>query len=281
MRRRERFAGSGLREGPAPSVHLPAACVPLLLALDTATATCGVALVHAPDGHAPDGQPEGAEVVAEAHLHVPRVHARRLVPLVRSVLRHAETTLAAVEAVAVAEGPGSYTGLRIGASTAKGLAVATGAALVAVPTLEARAATLAPFAAPGDVVVAALDARRDDVFAAAYRLSTDATPTLLADAAALAVTDLPDWLGAAPQAGTLWLTGDGAPKAARALDAFAADAGGRLALVPPERQPPAAAWVGRRAAARLAAGTVADSASFEPAYLKPFHGTKPTRDPFR
>jgi tRNA threonylcarbamoyladenosine biosynthesis protein TsaB len=269
--------------------------VPLLLALETATPTCGVALLRT--GDEADGS---ATVVAEAHLHRPRVHGARLAPLVRDVLAHAEASPAALDAVAVSEGPGSFTGLRIGVSTAKGLAWAAGAALVGVPTLEALAATLAPVAAPGDRLVAALDARRDDVYAAAFRrpptaaapdddapdddapdddAPTDRPLAPLAAPAALPVDALPDWLAEAgpedanddanddAEAGRLWLVGSGAAKAARVLPG--------AVVLPPAVHPPSAAWVGRLAARRLAAGTVADLASFEPAYLKRFHGTKP------
>jgi tRNA threonylcarbamoyladenosine biosynthesis protein TsaB len=264
--------------------------VPLILALETATPTCGVALLRtgARTGDEADGS---ATVVAEAHLHRPRVHGARLAPLVRDVLAHAEASPAALDAVAVSEGPGSFTGLRIGVSTAKGLAWAAGAALVGVPTLEALAATLAPVAAPGDRLVAALDARRDDVYAAAFRRPPTAAPpdddapnddaptdrplAPLAAPAALPVDALPDWLAEAgpedasddAEAGRLWLVGSGAAKAARVLPG--------AVVLPPAVHPPSAAWVGRLAARRLAAGTVADLASFEPAYLKRFHGTKP------
>ncbi|RMH54049.1 MAG: tRNA (adenosine(37)-N6)-threonylcarbamoyltransferase complex dimerization subunit type 1 TsaB, partial [Bacteroidetes bacterium] len=112
-----------------------------LLALETATDVCSAALA------------EGDRLLVEETLYRARLHAERLVLLIEDVLRHADLTPAAVAAVAVSGGPGSYTGLRIGVSTAKGLAAATGAALVAVPSLEAQAAAVAPFAAAGDLIL--------------------------------------------------------------------------------------------------------------------------------
>jgi tRNA threonylcarbamoyladenosine biosynthesis protein TsaB len=224
------------------------------LALETATDVCGAALSR------------DDAVVAEAHLRRPRVHARHLTPLIEDVLRHGDVAAGALDAVAVSMGPGSYTGLRIGVSTAKGWAAATGAALIGVPTLEALAARAAPAAEPGDVACALLDARRDEVYAAAYRLGPDALD-LQAGPDALAVEALPDWLGAVE--GRLWLLGDGAAKARAALSRVQAPA----TVLPPDRVGPSAAWVARRAAPRLAAGDTADAAAFEPFYLKDFYGT--------
>jgi len=227
-----------------------------ILALETATDTCSAALWH-----------EG-RVVAEAHLHRPRIHAQRLTPLVQDLLAHSGPEADALDAVAVSEGPGSYTGLRIGVSTAKGWALSADAALVGVPTLEAWAAQVAPWAAAGDSVCALIDARRDEVYAAAYRIGENGALDEHADVTALTVDALPNWLGAV--GGTLWLVGDGAPKSRETL---AAHAGGDSRLLPTNVVPPSAAWIARRARSRVDAGAVADVATFEPLYLKEFHGT--------
>jgi tRNA threonylcarbamoyladenosine biosynthesis protein TsaB len=225
-----------------------------LLALETATDVCGAALSR------------DDAVVAEAHLHRPRVHARHLTPLIEDVLRHADVAADALDAIAVSMGPGSYTGLRIGVSTAKGWAAAVGAELVGVPTLEALAARAGPAAQPGDVACALLDARRDEVYAAAYRVGPDEVD-LQAGPDALAVDALPDWLGSVE--GRLWLLGDGAAKARETLSRV----GAPTTVLPPDRTGPSAAWVARRAGPRLATGDTADVATFEPFYLKDFHGT--------
>ncbi len=235
-----------------------------LLALETATDVCGAALVQ-------DGT-----LLAEAHLHRPRVHAGQLTPPVRNLLARGEVAPAALDAVAVSMGPGSYTGLRIGVSTAKGLALATGAALVGVPTLEALAAAVCPYARAGDVISALLDARRNEVYAAAYRTEETGADALAphADTAALSVETLADWLG--PVDGTLWLVGDGAAKAAPALEA----AGYAPRTLSPAVHAPSAAWVGRRGWQRFARGDTDDVAAFEPYYLKAFAGTQPDKTPF-
>ncbi len=102
----------------------------MLLALDTSTTQIGVALY------------DGARVLAEAYWRSGRRHTQELAPLVAQVLQHTGFAIEDVQAVGVALGPGSFTGLRIGLAFAKGLAVARGLALVGVPTLEAVAAAV-------------------------------------------------------------------------------------------------------------------------------------------
>ncbi len=231
-----------------------------LLALETATDTCGVALL------------QGDEVVAETHLHRPRVHSERLTSLVEDVLRHADVDSSALDAVAVSMGPGSYTGLRIGVSTAKGWAFATDANLVGVPTLEAYAARIRPGAERGDAICPLFDARRDEVYAGAYR-ATDDGLVLQADTKALTVDALPEWIGAVE--GRLWLVGDGALKSREAF----AEIGTGQTVLSPDIVPPSAAWVARRGQRRLNTHGPDDVASFEPLYVKEVHAT-PAPSPF-
>ncbi len=232
-----------------------------LLALETATNVCSAAVLR-----------DGA-VTAHASLHQPRVHAEQLVPLVDNLLERSATNRADLDAIAVSMGPGSYTGLRIGVSTAKGLAMALDAALVGVPTLEALAASVYPFAAEGDVACALLDARRDEVYAAAYQI-TDGALAPFAATSARAVDTLPNWLGAV--ADTCWLAGDGAAKAADVLR----EAGIAPRVLSPDVHPPSAAWVARRAWPRFRRSATEDVATFEPYYLKAFAGDQPETTPF-
>lgn len=246
-----------------------------LLALETATNTCGAALLV-------DGS-----VVAEAHVHRPRVHARYLTPLAESVVERGGIAMQELTAVAVSMGPGSYTGLRIGVSTAKGVAMATGASLVGVPTLEALAATVLPYAEEEDVVCALLDARRDEVYAAAYRVRASGlqgeesaeTPKEEAEGSpktvdlahlhvhaapdALHVHELPAWLDAPGE--RVWLVGNGSAKSREDLTT-----GHSVRVLPAPASRPSAAWVARCAARRLAHGHRAEADTFEPMYLKAF-----------
>ena len=131
---------------------------PLILCLDTATDICSVALTRA------------AQVVAYRENSDGNSHARTLLPFVEEVLNEAGVQPQELAAVAVSMGPGSYTGLRIGTSTAKGLCYALEIPLIAVPTLQIIAAGAATDTPAGSPVVFCpmLDARRMEVFTAQY-----------------------------------------------------------------------------------------------------------------
>ncbi len=130
------------------------AAPPLLLALET-TGMCGsVALV-------------GEEsCVAEFSLATRATHSRRLLHGVEWLFEQARCDWSQIHGIAVSLGPGSFTGLRIGLSTAKGLAMAAELPLIGVPTLDAFASRFAHLARPLCVL---LDARKGEVYAAFYR----------------------------------------------------------------------------------------------------------------
>ncbi|HLA63120.1 MAG TPA: tRNA (adenosine(37)-N6)-threonylcarbamoyltransferase complex dimerization subunit type 1 TsaB [Rhodothermales bacterium] len=215
----------------------------LLLGIETAGDVCGVALM------------DGDRLVAEAALHVPRAHASHLVPQIQSVLQHAGVAAADLAAVAVSAGPGSFTGLRIGVSTAKGLCVATGAALVGVPTLTALALEATTWVDDPTRVIAALPSRRGQAFCALATggpVHTLELSALAADARAL-VDDR----------GPVWIVGPAAEDVAAALrQGGAADVRAHPTL-------PSAVSVARLGAARLAAGQTENLAAFEPDYVAP------------
>lgn len=127
-----------------------------VLALETATRVCGVALV------------EGGTILASREVDEKHVHAERLMGLIEEATGD-QGGIGAIGAVAVSLGPGSFTGLRIGVSVAKGLAYGGEIALVGVPTLEAlieRARALSTSVKPGEKIVALLQARRGEYYVA-------------------------------------------------------------------------------------------------------------------
>lgn len=231
-----------------------------LLALETATDTCGVALL------------QDEEVVAETHIHRARIHSAQLTPLIETLLEDADVEAAALDVVAVSMGPGSYTGLRIGVSTAKGWAMATDADLVGVPTLDAYAEQVCAVTEPGDVVCALFDARRDEVYAGAFRRTTDDLDRH-AETKALPTDALSSWLGGVDA--RLWLLGDGAEKSRDAL----ASVGTKQIVLPSDVYRPSAASVARRGRRRLAIEGPNDLSTFEPMYVKEVHAT-PAPSPF-
>jgi len=126
-----------------------------ILALDTSTDACSVALTL-----------DGA--VYEDFRIIPRQHTRALLPMVSELLSSHGLTVADLDAVAFGRGPGSFAGIRIATGTAQGLAFAAGLPMLPVSTLAAMA--LKTHQLTGAVqVVAALDARMDEIYAGAYR----------------------------------------------------------------------------------------------------------------
>jgi tRNA threonylcarbamoyladenosine biosynthesis protein TsaB len=125
-----------------------------ILSIETSTMLGGVAIV--------DGQ---TGLIAETRLNVKTTHSERLMTVIDYVLKHSEMGLEGIDAFAVAIGPGSFTGLRIGLSTAKGLSYATGKRIVTVPTLEAFAYNFPFCSCP---VCLMLDARKGEVYAAVF-----------------------------------------------------------------------------------------------------------------
>jgi tRNA threonylcarbamoyl adenosine modification protein YeaZ len=129
----------------------------ILLAIDTAASVCA-ACVH--DGDA------GAELGREV-LDIGKGHAERLIGVIESALRQAGLAYTDLVRIGISIGPGSFTGVRVGVATARGLALALGISAVGVNTLEALA-TEAHADCPDRPVLAAIDGRRGDLYCAAY-----------------------------------------------------------------------------------------------------------------
>ncbi len=125
----------------------------IIFAVDSATRACSAALVR--DGIS----------LAESGLDMGLTHSQTLMPLCDDVFRRAGISPADVDYFAVTCGPGSFTGLRIGMGTIKGMAFAAQKPCVAVPTLEALAYNVVP---TERTVIPVLDARRDRVYCAAF-----------------------------------------------------------------------------------------------------------------
>ena len=107
-------------------------------------------------------------IVGEYTIHNKKTHSQTLLPMISDMLAMADVDVSEIDAIAAASGPGSFTGLRIGASTAKGLAQALDIPIVAVPTLEALAFNLAGVDA---LVCPMMDARRNQAYYGIYDVS--------------------------------------------------------------------------------------------------------------
>ncbi len=134
----------------------------LILSLETSTTVCSASIAR--DGN----------VIAEKVSYEGKSHATLLTVFVQQLLEENNIKASELDAVAVSQGPGSYTGLRIGVSTAKGLCYALGAKLLAIDTLKAMAimarknVNVAP-----DLYCSMIDARRMEVYTAMYDANLD------------------------------------------------------------------------------------------------------------
>jgi tRNA threonylcarbamoyladenosine biosynthesis protein TsaB len=125
-----------------------------VLGIDTSTSCESVGLID-------DG-----EVISDYLLNIPVTHSERLLGTVEFVLREARCSIENIDGWAIALGPGSFTGLRIGVSTVKGLAFATGKPVAGVSLLDVLASQIAPTPHP---ICPILDARKSEVYTAFYR----------------------------------------------------------------------------------------------------------------
>ena len=147
----------------------------MILALESSATACSVALTR--DGN----------VLAQAFQHSGLTHSRTLLPMVDNVLNSCGESMEHVDVVAVAAGPGSFTGLRIGVATAKGLAWPEDKDCAACSTLESMAWPLAHM--KGKLIVCAMDARRSQVYNALFLATGDGLERLSEDRA-ISLADL-------------------------------------------------------------------------------------------
>ncbi len=215
-----------------------------ILALETSTMLGGVAVADE------DG------LIAEIRLNVKTTHSERMMTAIDWALKQSGVTLDAVDAVAVAAGPGSFTGLRIGLATAKGLCYATGKPLVLVPTLEALAWNFPYCMHP---VCTMLDARKGEVYAALFLWKGDRFVTLVPETATRPEDLLRD------SDGPVVLAGEGAMRYwERILSAI----GERALAAPLHKMVPSPSNIALLGVQRARRSEYANPATAEPRYVR-------------
>jgi len=220
-----------------------------LILIETSTSLCSVAL-------AVDGK-----IVGREESTTPKAHAAMTAPFVDKVLKDNGLKVSDCDAVCVSEGPGSYTGLRVGSSTAKGLCFAAGIPLLAVSTLEVLAVGAVQRGLVPDgcrYIVPMIDARRMEVYTALFSPKGEC----LSEISAL-VVDCGSFSGQLSEGKVLFI-GDGAEKCSSVLSSGnavfrAANPRADDMLQSAERE-----WESRN---------LRDTAYFEPFYLKQFTAT--------
>lgn len=215
-----------------------------LLAFDTATEACSVAVWD--DGH-----------VVERVEIAPRRHAELALPWAEALLAEAGVTRSQLDAIAVSRGPGAFTGVRLGIAVAQGIALALDRPVVALSTLAVLA--MRASGPPGTRVLAAIDARMGEVYAAAYALEADGPRALDAERVlAPQAVVLPDTDGGWRGVGTGFAAEGGT---------LPAQLGERLVRVDATALPHAGD-LARLAAAAFARGEAVAPERVEPAYLR-------------
>lgn len=226
----------------------------MILCLETATPTCSVAIT------------DGVATLAHRECKGQNAHSERITIFIKEVMDEVGIDYSQLNAVAVSKGPGSYTGLRIGVSTAKGVCYAAGLPLMAVDTLHAMAygmrQKLGDQVQPGDLFIPMIDARRMEVYCAVF----DANLNRVKDTEAVVVDE--HSFDELLDGHRLWLFGDGAPK----LHQLFQD---NLQIQIVDDFMPSAAFMAALSDDALKAADFVDVAYFEPFYLKDFVAGKP------
>lgn len=226
----------------------------MILCLETATPVCSVALNN------------GTATLALRECKGQNAHSEKITIFIDEILKEAGIQYHQLDAIAVSKGPGSYTGLRIGVSTAKGICYAADRPLMAVDTLHAMATgmrdKLGTQLQPSDLLVPMIDARRMEVYCAVFDVSLNTvkgTEALVVDEQSF---------GDLLKDHRIWLFGDGAPKL---KDLFKDTP--QIQIV--DDFAPSAAYMAALSDQALKASDFVDVAYFEPYYLKDFIAGKP------
>jgi tRNA threonylcarbamoyladenosine biosynthesis protein TsaB len=224
-----------------------------VLALDTTTEACSVALIV-------DATAEGRGGRLRERFEIaPRRHAELVLPMVGSVLAEAGLALRDVDAIAFGRGPGAFTGVRLAIAIAQGLALGADRPVVPVSTLATLAqGAVARRVAPGDRVLALIDARMGEVYAGAFAVDDEGLVRPLGDERVL-----PPGVVAAPD-GPFVAVGSGWDAHRDVLLA----SWGRSPVADDGDALPRAGDLARLAARELAAGRAQDAARARPVYLR-------------
>lgn len=225
----------------------------LILSIETATAVCSVALHR-------DGELLGSQA-----LHLQRSHSEYLAVLIKDIVNYAGYELKDLEIIALSKGPGSYTGLRIGTATAKGLCYALDIPLLAINTLEAMAVGVSKYYYDSDTLLCPMiDARRMEV----YCLFADSKLNILSGTKAIVVDEFV--FKSQLEAQKVIFFGNGANKCEAVLGQYS-----NAKFI--ANVYPSAVNIGMAASEMVKRKelTVEDLAYFEPYYLKDFQSKKP------
>lgn len=218
-----------------------------VLALDSSGLVASVAIV------------EDDNLIAEYTVNYKKTHSQTLLPMTDEIVRMTQTELETVDVIAVAKGPGSFTGLRIGAATAKGLGLALKKPIVGIPTVEGLAMNLYDCDA---LICPIMDARRNQVYTGLYRFQNGEIQ-VVKDQVAIGIEEIIAALNTLGQK-TVFL-GDGVPVYQECIKQMAEF---EYAFAPAHVNKQRAAAIAVRAMQYAKEGKYMRAAEFEPDYLR-------------
>ncbi len=220
-----------------------------LLAVDSSGMTASVAIY------------EEDKVTAEYSVNFQKTHSQTLLPMIDEIVRMVKLDLSMLDAIAIAAGPGSFTGLRIGSATVKGIGLAIGKPIIEVPTLEAMAYNA--FGMEG-LICPMIDARNHQVFTGVYRMDKEQGVMIpVIDQEAVTLDEITDAINDSGE--SVVLLGDGA-------DVYRNELMEKLTvpatILPPFMNRQRASLVGYAAAHYYQNGKMVSAAEHRPIYLR-------------
>lgn len=223
-----------------------------ILALETSTLLGGVAIFDGASG-----------LIAEAKMNVKTTHSERLMAAIDHIIEKASLQLRDIDVFAVSIGPGSFTGLRIGLSTAKGFSFAVGKPIVAVPTLAAFAWNF-PFCR--HPVCTLLDARKREVYAAVFRWESEGFRRVITERSAT-VEKVMEYVKneSELQNESILFAGEGA---LLYRELIVRSAGGRALFPPPDKMIPSPANVAYIGLQKALRGEFSEPIGLVPLYIR-------------
>lgn len=218
-----------------------------ILALDSSGLVASVAIM------------EEEQTIAEYTVNYKKTHSQTLLPMLDEIVKMTEMDLNTIDAIAIAGGPGSFTGLRIGSATAKGLGLALGKPLIHVPTVEGLACNLYGCSS---LICPIMDARRNQVYTGVYRLNESGLQ-VVKEQMAIDVGVLAEQLNALGEAVTF--LGDGVPVYREQLEEKLTVP---FTFAPANMNRQRAASVGLRGFQYYREGRIETAAEYQPDYLR-------------
>lgn len=219
----------------------------LILSLDTSTKVCSVA-IH-----------ENGALIGQQSYHLQKSHSSLLPMIIEQLVENCELTLSQLDAIALSAGPGSYTGLRIGTATAKGLTYALSIPLIAVDSLDTMTEQVWPLVPEESLLCPMIDARRMEVYCKLVDRKEEVWPT--------APVIIDDDTFSKVIVNRIYCFGNGSDKLQNVFSDFQ--------FIPDIH--PSAAHMGKLAYEKFVEDKFEDIAYFEPDYLKEYQTNVPSQ----